>query len=147
MKIDTLYIMQGVPGSGKSTVAELIAQAQDGIIRSTDTLRYVSIDGKTFYNYVPAFNGFHHRINRGLVALDMLDGASTIIVDNTNIIQSEADPYIALAKHFSYNIQIVRVDPGLEISLKRNQLREDPSRVIPEDVIRGMYEKMERLSC
>lgn len=138
--------MQGVPGSGKSTVAKLIAASVEGSpdnvrILSTDTYRYGACG---HYYFDPAENATFHSATQRDCADEMRRGTPVVIIDNTNIERWQAEPYFCLARMYGYEINVVRVDPGLAEAKKRNAKRPIERRV-PNDVIEDMYAKMESL--
>lgn len=129
-----MYIMQGFPGSGKSTVAKMLASTVEGsVIRSTDD--QFMVDG--VYKFDQAKIGGYHMHNVFLVEKDCKAVVPLIIVDNTNIKQRDANPYIALARKYGYSVTVVRVDAGLTEAKKRNATRSE-DRKIPEHVIERM---------
>jgi len=136
----TLILMQGIPGSGKSTVARgIAAQAQGQVtIRSTDDFW-----GED-YNFEPQNLGLAHDWNQLRVESDMETGVNTIIVDNTNIKARDVAVYKELAQHFGYSLQVIRVVVPLTVALDRNAER-TPNRRVPDDVIRRMYVSMQDL--
>lgn len=137
----TLYIMQGVPGSGKSTLAKRIAP--EWAVFSTDDFWYEqSKDYK--YEFDGSRLGEAHEWNQQRVRKALTEGRPLVAVDNTNINQRSAQPYIDMAKEFGYDVQIVRVTASLETCLKRNAER-SADRRIPEDVIKRMVENMENI--
>lgn len=136
-----LYLMQGVPGSGKSTIANALAEAYNGIIFSTDEF-WFNADGK--YCYDPDKAGIAHAWNQRRCAKAMTEEVDDIIIDNTNITQREADPYITLAKMYDYIVQIVRVEAPYQICVQRQDQR-SLDRRIPVDVIANKFNNMERL--
>jgi predicted kinase len=141
-----MYIMQGVPGSSKSTVADAIAVGMiaNGVqaikIRSTDAL--FMVDG--VYKFDQSKLGGNHMKNIWLVEEDCKAGAEVIIVDNTNIKQRDAAQYINLAKKYGYSVTVIRVDAGLAEAKKRNSGRSE-DRKIPEHVIERMYGDMQKI--
>lgn len=135
-----LYIMQGAPGSGKSTVGARISWKRKKSIYSTDD--YWMEDGE--YKFNLAKLGAAHRWNQARVEVALAREDWDVVVDNTNITRSAAKPYFDLAEKYGYEVQVVRIDPGLETCLARNAIRSE-DRKIPEDVIRRMYATMENL--
>jgi uridine kinase len=77
-----LYLMRGIPASGKSTVAQMIANATNGVICSTDDFWY---DENDIYNFDPKMASYAHLMNQKKVIEHMTDSQESIIVDNTNI--------------------------------------------------------------
>ena len=150
----TLILMQGVPGSGKSTVAESILRDLRSMYDPEDGLRLfqkISTDdywyekGGGVYAFDHGLLGLAHFWNQERCQAAMAeDNAWVIIVDNTNRTCESVKPYVELAKTFGYTIQTIRVDPGLDVALERNARRSEDRRV-PDDVIRAMYAEMEPL--
>jgi predicted kinase len=137
-----LYLMQGIPGSGKSSMAAMIAKQTDGMIYSTDDLWY---DEKGKYNFDATRLGEMHRLNQRLVSEAMVDGTASIIVDNTNLTAAAIEPYVVLAQIHEYTIQVVRVECDLAVAVARNAMRPEDRRV-PEPTLRNMAVKMANLS-
>jgi len=141
------YILQGVPGSSKSTVAKMLYDSVIGgdggetaSIRSTDAL---FMDGG-IYKFDPSKLGQNHIRNAKLAEQDCIDDVDCIIIDNTNIKQRDASTYIDLAKKYEYSVTVIRVDAGLTEAKKRNATRSE-DRKIPEPVIDRMYTEMQNI--
>jgi predicted kinase len=142
MAVKTLWLMQGVPGSGKSFMAEMIAKQTDGVIYSTDALWY---DDENNYNFDPELLGEKHKLNQALVAEAMVDGRASIIVDNTNLTTASIEPYVMLATIHDYLIQVVRVSCDPAVAKSRNSIRPEDRRV-PDATIDEMRAKMTELT-
>lgn len=102
-----LIILRGLPGSGKTTVAEEIRYGEDlpyafVTIRSTDS-KFLDADGN--YKFDPKKLGEYHLLNQREVQEDMISGAEVIIVDNTNTRRWEMKPYIDLAIQHGYTVE------------------------------------------
>ena len=149
-----LYIMQGVPGSGKTTIAQMLRSyhesvpAYEGfgmmcsvIVLSTDDYRYGDCG---HYIFDPAKNATFHAHTQRDAADAMRRGVHYVIIDNTNILREHAYPYVALARMYNYEIDVIRVDPGLAEAKKRNGNR-PIERSVPNEVIERMYATMENL--
>jgi predicted kinase len=122
-------IMQGVPGSGKSTVAKALAQATGAIIHSTDD--YFMVKG--VYRFDPAkLTEYHHKNQEA--ARQSLENGQSVIIDNTNIRVWQARPYVLMAKEFGAKIQIVSVQG--EFNNEHN---------VPLETIENMKSQMEVL--
>lgn len=137
----TLYIFQGIPGSGKSTLAQIIAAAIDATILSTDEFWY-NERGKYCYEEDKA--GAAHKWNQRRCIDEMLLGTENIIIDNTNIKQKEAQPYLSLGEMFGYTIQVIRIEASEEVCRERQNQR-SLDRKIPGDVIRRKFRDLERI--
>ena len=134
--------MQGVPGSGKSYLAEMIAAQTKGRIFSTDALWY---DEEGNYNFDREQLGEKHRLNQQLVAEAMVEGVESIIVDNTNLDANSIEPYVMMASIHEYLIQVVRVSCDPAVAKQRNSIRPEDRRV-PNDVIDSMHNRMVELT-
>ena len=139
--MNTLYLMQGIPASGKSTVAQAIAlTSEKSIILSTDEFWY---DENGRYVYVADHAGQAHAWNQRRCVSALLSGEyDTIIIDNTNTTQKEADPYIALAKMYGYEVSVIRVQVPWEVCWERNQQR-PADRIVPYDAMRRYWSRIE----
>lgn len=140
----TLILMQGIPASGKSTVARAIAVvSENSIVLSADEFWY---DTNGRYVYVTEHAGQAHAWNqRRCVAAMQSDEYDTVIIDNTNTVQKEAEPYFALARMYDFEIQVVSIQTPYEICIARNDYRKT-DRQVPHDVMRRMYNRMEVLN-
>lgn len=110
-----VWIMRGVPGSGKSKLArEIAASGPDIVVCSSDD--YPGL-------YVKRPDG-SVGINLGLLgkahgaclfsAITSLRAGFSVVIDNTNIPLDEISPYVLLAQAFGAEIEVVRVVcPGL----------------------------------
>ena len=133
-----LYLMRGIPGSGKSTIAGMIADATNGIICSTDDFWY---DEDGVYNFNIAQIGIAHVQNQIKVDELMIAGHESIIVDNTNVDQKSMQPYIDMAARYGYVVQMIQVSASFEVCFKRNYARSE-DRQVPIDIIKKMDEKL-----
>jgi len=132
--------MQGIPGSGKSTVAKAMAGIDGDALYSTDD--YWMESG--VYRYDVDRIGEAHAWNQSNARAAMLLGFPLVIIDNTNIKKRYAQPYLDLAQECGYPVQVVRVEVAVEEAIRRNNMRTEDRR-IPEDVIRRMAAEMEDL--
>lgn len=142
-----LVIMQGAPGSGKTTQARVIAhfhcQEGRGAVSIFATDDYWTLNSDV-YAFDATMLGQAHRWNEGRVRNAMEHDIELIVVDNTNVLRSYVLPYEAMAVQHGYVVEYCRVDPGLDECLRRNAMRSE-DRIIPEDVIRELHAKMETL--
>jgi predicted kinase len=141
-KSHILYMMQGIPGSGKSTVARAIKRL-DVMTKIYSTDEFWIRDGT--YQFDGSRLREAHEWNQRRAGSHMEKSyRDNLIIDNTNIKQKDAQVYFDLARRYDYTVQVVRVDPGLGECLRRNAQR-TPDRKIPEEVIVRMHGAMEDL--
>lgn len=139
-----LIIMRGLPGSGKTTLAEeicyhIIHDTNAFVtIRSTDS-KFLDSEGN--YKFDPSKLGINHVQNQNEVREDMDSGAEMIIVDNTNMTRWEMKPYIDLANRYGYDVEERIVgkfdDESIALYAQRNQ------HGVPIEAIRRMAKKFE----
>lgn len=94
-----LFILRGVPGAGKSTLAKILA-GNGGTICSADD--YFMENGA--YVFRPTELPRAHAQCQMMCERAMKDGNSTIIVDNVNAAEEHMDPYRRLADRFGYRV-------------------------------------------
>jgi hypothetical protein len=127
-----MIVMQGAPGSGKSTEAKRL-QAEFGIdaIVSADDY-HTGADGVYRFDYRRV--GECHERAQNAARLLMMESKS-LIVDNTNIWAWEAKPYVVPAVLHGYLIAFVRCHEN------RPNIHG-----VPEDKVRQMRDSMEPLT-
>ena len=94
--------MRGVPGSGKTTIANQLAGA-DGAIHSTDD--YFVQDGE--YCFDASKLGEAHLQNFVAFCASLEAGVPIVICDNTNVRRSHFIKYIRAAERMEYMVTIV----------------------------------------
>ena len=109
-----MFIMRGVPGSGKSTYAkELLNNFGINIdsnkilkshILSTDDFFY---DENEIYRHDKRKLKKFHQLNESRAEIQMLLKCSPIIIDNTNIDIANFVNYYKLAKSYNYEVEII----------------------------------------
>jgi predicted kinase len=104
--VKRLFIMSGIPGSGKSSIAKAIASFYQTVVCSADD-GMVDDEGK--YAFDPMKLPRAHRMCFKKAFDAMNDGAEVVIIDNTNLSAWEMSPYIRVGEMFDYDINIIRV--------------------------------------
>jgi predicted kinase len=116
----TLTIMQGVSGSGKSSIARRLYDETGAGLASADGfpgLYTPQASGP------PAFNIGLLGQAHGACFLDTIEGlrsGRSMIVDNTNTTVEEIAPYVLLAQAFGASVKILRVQTDPAVALARN---------------------------
>ena len=161
-----LYILVGIPGSGKSTVAKMLSQRiQNSVIVSSDEAREELFgDPSKQYDDEICIAILEHigydlthldqvELDRELRAVgnrlvfnrvdtkvkEYLSRGVSVIYDATNISQRTQSEILRRYKKFYTSAYVYYVKTSLEIALERNRKRD---RVVPEDVIRRCYNRL-----
>lgn len=92
-----LIIVRGIPGSGKTTFAELLGRA----ICTADDY-HIDRNGK--YNWQPHNVGKAHDWCKRKCQRFMKAGIKNVIVANTSTQEKEFQPYINMAKRYGYRV-------------------------------------------
>lgn len=125
-----LIIMQGPPGSGKSTFGAVTAKAFGAVVCSTDDYHYEG----SLYIFKPERAKEYHELNQAR-ARELLASGRSVVVDNTNIKAWEARPYVRMG-----------VELGAEIVFVRCTGARPNVHGVPEERVAAMRSSMEELS-
>lgn len=121
-KYHVMFIMRGLPGSGKSTITEGIQSLfnrHDVVICSADDFRTDS-DGN--YVFDPDQLESTHRQCKQKAQLSCQQNQNVVIIDNTNIQSFEYEPYLKIAKRFGYPVIFLSMKAGdANVLSKRNR--------------------------
>lgn len=98
-----LIIVRGIPGSGKTTFAEMICK----IVFSADDY-HIDKDGN--YNWKPENIGKAHDWCQSLTRSAMEKNVPTICVANTSTTEREMRPYRRLAQKYGYRVFSIIVE-------------------------------------
>jgi predicted kinase len=124
--------MRGIPGSGKSSLAELLA-GQRKAIASAD--HYFDMKGK----FAPEELGIAHKFCQDQFMKFIATGEPLIVVDNTNIKRKDFEFYTTTAKDNGYAVVTViaeEMDP--KVCFARNK------HAVPLATIERMASNFER---
>lgn len=109
-------IMRGIPGSGKSTMANQLA-GDKGIVHSADDYFGKGDD----YLFDPSRLAECHDLNLEAFAESIRARASIVVCDNVNMRRWCFEEYVAIAKEAGYLVAIVNMPhPEPEVAAKRN---------------------------
>ena len=129
-----LYIMCGIPGSGKTTFARKLALARNAHLVSSDSIREeLTGDANNQDINHRVFEVMHERIHQHLV------NGRNVIADATNIKRWSRKQIVDL-KTPETAVFFIVMDTSLHESKRRNQSRD---RVVPEEVIDRMWKNFE----
>lgn len=137
-----IYILCGVPGSGKSTWAheQVIKLDGKGIIISRDVIRFSMLgeDDAYFAHEDAVFDEFIKQIQK---AIDDQEHTS-IFIDATHLNEKNRNKVLHRLTRMKDDVVIgVYFDIPLEECLRRNALRTGRA-LVPETVIKNMYESL-----
>lgn len=127
------YIMRGISGSGKSSLANELGTG--GVILATDDFFMES--GK--YEFDMSAIGYAHDWNIDRAAQAMKKGISPVVIDNTNVEAWQAKPYVLLAQKYGYKIEIV--EPNTPWKFNAEELAKRNTHNVPRAAIDKMLEK------
>ena len=134
-ELPKLFMMVGIPGSGKSYESEVIAKEHDGVIHASDKIREEFSKNpnlKGDNNLV--FTALHLRVQRDLKA------GKNVVYDATNINSRRRKAFLNSIKSIPCEkIAIIMATP-YEQCIKNNAERDDS---IPESVIEKMYKNFQ----
>ncbi len=127
------YIMRGIPGSGKSTIAKKLIH-DGGVIHSTDDFFYVNGE---YYFDVTKIREYHNR-NFEAFCQSMREGVPVVVCDNTNIMRHYFERYVEAARNAGYIVVFVILPhPDPEVAAQRTLHR------VPSELITRMIEVWE----
>lgn len=126
-----LYMMVGLPASGKSTIAKVISEFEKAIIVSTDEIReelFNDIDDQE--HNAEVFDEVESRIKFYIA------NEQDVIFDATNVSYKRRRAFLEKLKHYRVKKIAILVATPYEECIKRNAER---GRKVPEEVITRMY--------
>lgn len=97
-----IYLLRGIPGSGKTTVANKISRMLDGAVVVAADDYFTDMNGN--YNWDPKRIHVAHAVCKERVEKAMRDEEYPIIVHNTFTKESEMKDYFDLAKDYGYTV-------------------------------------------
>lgn len=152
--MSVLYIMCGIPASGKSTLVKklplsMMANEKLNIVES-DVGRKILLTEYGFPNAVhqntisdelmPVKDKkkLEAKVWEGIerVVIKTLGSNEDIVIDATNTEQKVLDDWFTFATKHGYKVKVIIMSTPLDICIKRNNARETPA---PKDVMSYMY--------
>ena len=134
-----LYLMMGVPGSGKSTYAKNILKYGD-IYVSRDEIRYSLLTDKDDYfaKENEVIKTFIESIDKSLV---MEEYCGDVFADATHLSPKGRAQVLKQLKNKD-RVSVIYLDIPLNVILERNAKRTGRA-LVPEDVVRRMYNSIQ----
>ena len=113
-----VFIMRGLPGSGKSTRAKELVEGKFGLIFCADDY-FIGRDGVYRFDYTK-LEANHDRCFRDFLRA-LKAGISPLVVDNVNARQWQYRRYVARALGCGYKVTIVTMEaPEFALAADRN---------------------------
>lgn len=138
MNKPTLYLMVGIPGSGKSWYAKrLLANQENTMYISRDSIRFKFLkeNDEYFAKEDVVFNSFVSLIKKHLY-----DGEN-VIADATHLNRKSRMKVLNNLDLSKIKICVIYIDVPLDVCLERNSKREGRAKV-PPTIIKNMYKNL-----
>jgi predicted kinase len=100
----SLLLLQGIPGSGKSTRARVLSIERTAVILSTDDY-HVNAEGQYEFNRELARH--RHSLNQERCRYFLQKGVN-VIIDNTTLDNRSAHPYVVMAVALGIPVEFIR---------------------------------------
>ena len=128
-----VYILRGIPGSGKSELAQELAK-DTGRIHSTNDYFYEN----GTYRFDPAL--LNRNRDRSFMAFcsSLRDRVETVVLENPNVQIPEYERYVTAAGWYDYTVEIIFLPhPPAETAAERSENK------VPVETIRAMLSRWE----
>lgn len=146
-----LIIISGIPGSGKTTVAQeeqakLRSQGLKVVRVNRDDIRTFMFGEEYHYGDFPGWcEAKVTRLQLTLIDFHLREGFS-VISDATNLHYRDSKGYIKIADELGLELEHIAIIVPLEVALARNAKRaSEGGRNVPEEVIGVMWERQKKV--
>jgi len=108
MLIKSLFLLRGLPGAGKSAIAEILSEKGKYPFFSIDDYFTDQSTGEYSFDYKTNHLAYKHCENMTREALS--SGCDKVFVHNTFTAEWEMEPYFKMASEMSYNVFVLTVE-------------------------------------
>lgn len=129
-----MFILHGHPGSGKSTIAEILSLSTGAVICNTDSFFY---DENGVYVFDASKLGINHE-KCFRKAKEACEAGENVIIDNTNTQKKDYGKYVKVAEHFGYQVHHIYLGVNVQSGHQRN------THAVPEEKIQEMAMRLYR---
>lgn len=105
MGLKMMYIVRGLSGSGKSTIAQHLSNSTGAEVCEADDY-FVTSSGEYDWDESKLKQAHDRCYNKVLANLEQ---GKDVIISNTSLVERELKPYLNLAKQYGYNVQTLLV--------------------------------------
>lgn len=133
-----LYLMMGIPGSGKSTwIKNHLFPCQTHVSR--DNIRFALVEeGEEYFSReTEVFNTFVEQINT------FLSNGCDVYADATHISRASRNKLLSRINSHPEEVNLIWINGGLTNALLQNENRKNTRSYVPKSVIRRMYNQIE----
>jgi len=128
-----LFIMRGLPGSGKSSTAQLIIDLyQDSSVMCSADSYFYSESGE--YEFAVEKLPHAHQACQHKAERACIQSVPVIVIDNTNVKKWEMNAYLAMARKYSYTV--ITVVPKTPWRFDATELAQRNSHGVPEELLK-----------
>ncbi|HOF34918.1 MAG TPA: AAA family ATPase [Spirochaetota bacterium] len=108
MLIKSLFLLRGLPGAGKSAIAEILSEKGKYPFFSIDDYFIDQSTGEYSFDYKTNHLAYKHCENMTREALS--SGCDKVFIHNTFTAEWEMEPYFKMASEMSYNVFVLTVE-------------------------------------
>lgn len=141
MKQKRVWLLAGVPGSGKSTWVRKMVAERGGIHCSRDEIRFSLLeDGEDYFAHEDeVVRIWTEKVHQAILSADV----PNVFIDATHLTEKSRAKVIDSLPTANYILTTVFFDIPLETCLERNEQRTGRA-YVPPQVIRNMYASFEK---